>query len=56
MGYLIQHCSEWSRQSLDLQETPHNSPSRASYGVFIVRIWEKIPRYNSSALHMIDEM
>ena len=27
---------------LESQQTPHTSPSRASYGVSIVRIWEKI--------------
>ena len=31
-------------QTSNLQQTPHTSPSRASYGVSIVRIWEKIDR------------
>ena len=31
-------------QRLESQQTPHISPSRASYGVSIVRIWEKIDR------------
>ena len=31
-------------QSLDAQKTLHTSPSRASYGVSIVKIWEKIDR------------
>ena len=31
-------------QILESQQTPHNSPSRARYGVPIVRIWEKFYR------------
>ena len=35
----------WQRQNmyqtLTSQQTPHTSPSRASYGMSIVRIWEK---------------
>ena len=32
-------------QTLNSQKTPHSSPSRASYGVSFVRIWEKIDRF-----------
>ena len=31
-------------QILESKQTPHNSPSRASYAASIVRIWEKIDR------------
>ena len=31
-------------QILDSQQAPHISPSRASYGVYIVRILKKIDR------------
>ena len=38
----------WLQQNLNQtsnsQQAPHTSPSRASYGVSIVRIWEKIDR------------
>ena len=38
----------WQEQNVNQtsksQHTPHTSPSRASYGVSIVRIWEKINR------------
>ena len=33
-----------NNQISESQQTPHNSPSQASYGVSIVRIWEKINR------------
>ena len=37
---------QWQLQNINKasnsQQTPHSSPSQASYGVFIVRIWEKI--------------
>ena len=31
-------------QILKSQQKPHTSPSRASYGVSVVGIWEKIDR------------
>ena len=37
---------------LESQQTPYTSPSRASYGVYIVRILEKIDRV-IPALHCI---
>ena len=39
---------------LETQQTPHSSPSRVSYGVSIVRIWEKIDRV-ITMLHCIPE-
>ena len=37
---------QWQKvyQILESQQTPHTSPSRVSYGVSIVRIWEEIDR------------
>ena len=37
---------QWQKinQILESQQTPHISPSRESYGVSIVKIWEKIDR------------
>ena len=51
LRYHIRHCDNNGRyyiyiyvmnQILDSQQTPHISPSQASYGVSIVRILEKI--------------
>ena len=46
--YFTHHCIEWSRITtkpcLDPHKALHNSPSRASYGVSIVRIWEENDR------------
>ena len=39
-------------QILESQHAPHISPSRASYGVSIVRIWKKWPRYNGTTLNV----
>ena len=40
-------------KSLDSQKTLHNSPSRASYGVSIVRNFgENLPCYNGTALYL----
>ena len=44
---MILHTTLWYKwqkvnQILESQETPHISPTHASYGVCIVRIWEKI--------------
>ena len=53
--YGTQHNSDWSRtytKSHHSQKTPHISPSRVSYGVSIVRIWEKIDHI-IMALHCI---
>ena len=45
---------QWLRQninqSLPSQKTPHNSPSRASYGVSIAR---KLTTYNRAALYIV---
>ena len=45
---------QWQRQSInetvDSQKTPHISPSRASYGVSIERVWVKID-YIITPLH-----
>ena len=58
--YYARHCDnngrKWNR-ILESQETPHFSPSRASYGVSIVRNVEKIDQEqlvsdDSIALHM----
>ena len=44
---------DWSiNQALESQQTPHTSPSGASYGVSLVRILEKIDRV-ITALHCI---
>ena len=40
-------------QILESQQTPHTSPLRASYGVSIVRIWDKFDRV-ITALHCIE--
>ena len=42
--YYIRHSDNWQKvnQILESQHTPHISPSRASYGVSVVRILEKI--------------
>ena len=42
---LLRHCDNSGRnlnRILESQQTPHTLPSRASYGVSIVRIWDKI--------------
>ena len=46
LPYYIPHFDKWQKKNeiLKPQQTPHISPSRASYGVSIVRIWEKIDR------------
>ena len=45
---LLQRSLQWLRQginhSLKPQNTSHISPKRASSGMYIVRIWEKIDR------------
>ena len=43
---MILHRTQWQKlnQILESQQTPHISPLRASYGVSIVRILEKIDR------------
>ena len=43
-------------QSVNSQQTPHTLPSRASYGVSIVRIWEKIDRVYKDTLHMAPKL
>ena len=40
--YYIRHCDVKKNKILESQQTPHISPSQASYGVSIVRIWAKI--------------
>ena len=44
--YYIRHCNNNGKKLiiLESQQTPHISPSRASYGVSVVKIWEKIDR------------
>ena len=46
----LQRLKQNINQSLPPHKTPHTSPLRASYGVSIVRIFEKNrPRYNDTA-------
>ena len=49
----------WQQQNVNQtsksQQTPHTSPSRASYVVAIVRIWEEIDRV-ITALHCITKL
>ena len=42
MVIMLQGQQQNINQTLHSQKTPHISPMRASYGVSIVRIWEKI--------------
>ena len=49
--YYIRHCNNKRQKGYQIsesQQTPHNSPSRASYGVSIVRILEKNDRVRTA--------
>ena len=46
---------QWLNQNIypnkHSQKTPHISPWRASYGMFLWGVWKKWPRYNSTVLY-----